>query len=188
MAGGKLVKEGLGFAADGIEYATRENGIDLEGYAQRIRVRLAPEDKMAMRLFNRYVEPLLDQMTGGKGTGASDILQLAFIFGVAAKDQYEFNQTRAPVKQVALMPQAQSATTAGVAYPGVGAHARLEGMVRQEMGPEPSATPDAAVANANTNAMALTPEREDAEAMKRWEQSIRTSLTARKEEVQFEKV
>lgn len=183
MAGGKLVKEGLGFAAVGIEYVAKENELDIEGYAQRIRVRLATEDKMMMRMFNRYVEPVLDQMTGGKGTGASDILQLAMVFGVAAKDQYEFNQTRRPAIQQGTQPL-QNPRVAGVSNPGPGAHARVEGMVRQELGPEPAATPDAITANA----MAQTSERDDAEAMKRWEQSIRTSMTARKEDVHFEKI
>jgi hypothetical protein len=118
IGGGIAAEFGMNMVAHGIEYGAGKDGMalaDMEGYAEMMKLRLKTPSaqRMMMRLYRTYWQPLVHRLTGGKEGVVSDLMQLGMLFFRGFEDHQVAKRMEAsgPAKQkvIAPAPAAQAA-------------------------------------------------------------------------------
>ena len=151
MCGGMAVQEGIGWLAEGIQYFATENGYRLTGYADNVNSAFSTQMPLCVRVYHKWIDPLLAKLTGGKNSEASDLLMVGMMMAKAAKDTYNINALE-DERRVRLEKQGTTKVPETL-----GEEAARK--VREEIGPPP---PSGSVGGASSVASS------DNEAIQRW--------------------
>jgi len=105
-AGGKLVRMSMQMVTKVFEASAGYMEYDLTGYSDKVDRKFGKEKGLQNRLFRRYFQPYLDQISNGKGGATSDLAIVAFMLYNVGEETYTEN-----LKKKALEEQRQKRVT-----------------------------------------------------------------------------
>lgn len=123
IGGGMATEFAMSMAAHGIEYGAGKEGMalaDMEGYAEMMKLRLKTPSaqRMMMRLYRTYWQPLMHRMTGGREGVVSDIMQLGLLFFRGFEDHQVAKRMEAGLPAIQKVPRPRVAGPAVAAPTG----------------------------------------------------------------------